>query len=332
MPARLLRRLAPLLALLAVLASACGSAESKAATVNGSVITADSIQDELKAIKANTAYRKALEKPEDQGGYGFAIGGSGKGTFNMEFSAQTLTLRVYYDLIEQDLAKRGIKVSAADEKKARSDLKSGIDQLGKGVWAKFPEAYRTRLGHQQALVTKAQDRAAKDVKPTKAEVACVSHILVTVSDTVTDAQAKAKIEDLKRQLDAGADFATLAKANSDDGSKEQGGDLGCQPEGSYVAEFEQAVQTLPLNKVSDPVKTQFGYHLIVVHSREEQTVQPDASAGQQAFSDYLLKLMCGAKTKVTVDPKYGKWDKGPCKDDQGLAKVTAPKKPATSKK
>jgi parvulin-like peptidyl-prolyl isomerase len=330
MPARLLRRLAPLLALLAVVASACGSAESKAATVNGTVITASSLQDELQAIKANPAYRKALEDP--QNGYGMSLTGSGKGTFNTEFAAQTLTLRVYYDLIERDLAKRGVKITAKDDKDARTTIKSGIDQLGKGVWAKFPADYQTRLAHQTAIIAKAQDQAGKDLKPTKAQVACVSHILIAVSDTVTDAQAKAKIEDLKRQLDAGADFATLAKANSDDGSKAQGGDLGCQPEGTYVAEFEQAVQTLPLNKVSDPVKTQFGYHLIVVHSRGEQTVQPDQTASQQAFSDYLLKLMCGAKTKVTVDPKYGTWDKAPCKGDQGLAKVTAPKKPATSKK
>ena len=328
MPARLFRRLAPLLALLAVVASACGSAEPRAATVNGNDISSASLQDELKAIKANTPYRKALEDP--QNGYGISLAGTGKGTFNTEFAAQTLTLRVYYDLIEQDLAKRGVKVSAADDKKATSGLKSQIDQLGKGVWAKFPADYQDRLGHQEAVITKAQAQATKDLKPTKAEVACVSHILVTVSDTVTDAQAKAKIEDLKRQLDAGADFAELAKANSDDGSKAQGGDLGCQPEGTYVPEFEQAVKTLPLNTVSDPVKTQFGYHLILVKSREQQTVQPDQTASQQAFSGYLLKVICGKKADVNVDPRYGTWDKAPCKGDQGLAKVTAPKKPATN--
>src|SRR3954470_12633097 len=104
MPVRLLRRLAPLLVLLAVVASACGSTEARAATVDGKDISSSSLQDELKAIKANTAYRKALEKPEAQGGYGFSIGGAGKGTFNNEFAAQTLTLRVYSDLIERDLA------------------------------------------------------------------------------------------------------------------------------------------------------------------------------------------------------------------------------------
>lgn len=156
-----------------------------------------------------------------------------------------------------------------------------------------------------------------------------SHILLRTEGKDEEA-VKAQAQSLADKARAGADFAALAKANSDDGSKDQGGDLGCQPEGTYVPEFEQAVKTLPLNTVSDPVKTQFGYHLILVKSRDQQTVQPDQAAGQQAFSTYLLKVICGADAKVSVDPRYGTWDKAPCKGDQGLAKVTAPKKPATN--
>jgi parvulin-like peptidyl-prolyl isomerase len=159
-------------------------------------------------------------------------------------------------------------------------------------------------------------------------VACVSHILISTQGR-TDAEAKAKAEDLKRQLDAGADFATLAEANSDDSSKDQGGDLGCQPEGAYVAEFEQAVQSAPLNQVTGPVKTDFGYHLILVKSRGEQEVQPDQNAVSQAFSQYLGSLLC-TKAKVTVDPRFGTWDTGGCQGGLGLPKVSAPAKPATS--
>src|SRR3954453_9017750 len=106
MPASLLRRLAPLLVLLAVVASACGSAESQAATVNGNHITASSLQDELKLIKGNKAYRGALEQS-----YGAKLAGASKGTFDSAFTAQTLTLRIYYDLIERDLATRKVKLT-----------------------------------------------------------------------------------------------------------------------------------------------------------------------------------------------------------------------------
>src|SRR5207253_2997368 len=114
------------------------------------------------------------------------------------------TLRVYYALIEQDLAKQGVKVTAADEKKARTTVKSGVDGLGKKVWSTFPVAYRDQLVHQEALISKASAEAAKDV-----QVACVSHILITL-DKRDDAAAKALAEQLKAQIDAGADFATVA--------------------------------------------------------------------------------------------------------------------------
>ncbi len=92
---------------------------------------------------------------------------------------------------------------------------------------------------------------------TQAE-ACAKHILVA-----DEATAK-KIAD---QLAAGGDFAALAKQYSQDpGSKDQGGDLGCIAPGDTVAEFDKAAFTGPLNQVQQ-VKTEYGYHLIVVTKR-----------------------------------------------------------------
>ena len=82
--------------------------------------------------------------------------------------------------------------------------------------------------------------------------------------------AEKKIKDLKAQLDKvaakdiPAKFAELAKANSACPSSAKGGDLGEFTHGQMVKEFDEAAFKLPLNKVSDPVKTQFGYHLIMV--------------------------------------------------------------------
>lgn len=88
------------------------------------------------------------------------------------------------------------------------------------------------------------------------------HILIS-TDKIGDAAAKKKIESLAAQIKAGADFGALAKANSDDqGSAVNNGDLGFAGHGVYVPEFDKALYALQPNQVSEPVKTQFGYHLI----------------------------------------------------------------------
>jgi len=77
----------------------------------------------------------------------------------------------------------------------------------------------------------------------------------------------AKIEDIKKQLDGGADFAALAKEHSDCPSKEKGGDLGTFARGQMVPEFENAAFTQEVGKVGGIVETQFGYHLIKVTAK-----------------------------------------------------------------
>lgn len=85
------------------------------------------------------------------------------------------------------------------------------------------------------------------------------------------AQAKAKIEEIKKQLDGGADFAELAKENSDCPSGQKGGDLGEFGRGQMVKPFEDAAFTQEIGKVGDIVETQFGYHLIKVTDKAEAT-------------------------------------------------------------
>src|SRR4029079_13799707 len=73
-------------------------------------------------------------------------------------------------------------------------------------------------------------------------------------------------------LSAGEDFATLAKAESDDtGSGNMGGDLNFFGHGQMVPQFEQAAFAAPVGQVTEPVKTQFGYHLILVEKHEVKT-------------------------------------------------------------
>jgi peptidyl-prolyl cis-trans isomerase C len=76
-------------------------------------------------------------------------------------------------------------------------------------------------------------------------------------------------QDLKQQIEAGADFAEIAKAHSKCPSGSQGGDLGTFRQGQMVPEFDQAVFGGQVGELQGPIKTQFGYHLLEVTSRSE---------------------------------------------------------------
>ena len=104
-----------------------------------------------------------------------------------------------------------------------------------------------------------------------------SHILVKVDAGASDedkAAAKAKIEGILAQIKEGADFAELAKANSDCPSKEEGGDLGFFGHGQMVPEFDAAAFALEEGGISDIVETQFGFHVIKKTGSKEAGVTP----------------------------------------------------------
>jgi peptidyl-prolyl cis-trans isomerase D len=110
------------------------------------------------------------------------------------------------------------------------------------------------------------------------EQAKVRHILIAVpagADAKTDAAAKAKAEDILKQIKSGGNFAELASKNSDDpGSKTQGGELGWLDPGKTVPEFDKAAFSLPIGQVSDLIKTQFGYHIMQVEDRKTAHLRP----------------------------------------------------------
>ena len=101
------------------------------------------------------------------------------------------------------------------------------------------------------------------------------HILITVDDKVKDADALARIQQIRKRLDAGEDFAKVAKETSQDpGSASNGGDLGFAGKGMFAPEFEKAMYALKVGEVSAPVKTQFGYHLIKLLEIKRPDVPP----------------------------------------------------------
>src|ERR1700677_1093822 len=106
----------------------------------------------------------------------------------------------------------------------------------------------------------------------------VRHILIAVpqrADAKTDAAAKAKADDLLKQIKAGGNFAELAQKNSDDpGSKAQGGELGWLDRGKTVPQFDKAAFSLAPGQTSDLVKTQFGYHILQVEDKKTAHLRP----------------------------------------------------------
>lgn len=103
------------------------------------------------------------------------------------------------------------------------------------------------------------------------------HILISTSNMSED-DAYNKAKDLINQLNDGADFDTLAKENSDDpGSASNGGDLGYFGKGQMVAEFEEAAFSLKVDEYTkEPVKTSYGYHIILKTGEKEKTSLEDA--------------------------------------------------------
>ena len=128
-----------------------------------------------------------------------------------------------------------------------------------------------------------------------------SHILVA---------EKAKAEELKAELDGGADFAALAAEHGTDGTKTRGGDLGWFAHGAMVPEFADAAFAMETGAVSDPVETQFGWHLILlaesrnkpVPSFEEVRGAIVAELTQQFVQSTLASLREGAEVSIADAP------------------------------
>ena len=137
---------------------------------------------------------------------------------------------------------------------------------------------------EEAKFTDLDLRAYYNAHQDQFEEAQGSHILIRFKGSsvplkpnekdLTDAEALAKAQELRTKILAGADFATIAKAESDDvGSATKGGELGTFKHGQMVPPFDKAAFSVPVGQVSEPVKTQFGYHLIKISSRTAKTFE-----------------------------------------------------------
>ncbi len=144
---------------------------------------------------------------------------------------------------------------------------------------------RSQMVPNDVELRKRYDASKEDYK--RPPSAHILHILIKVDPKASpadDAAAKAKAEGIVKQLRAGGDFAALAKANSlDPSSASNGGDMSYVDQGATVAAFDQAAFTVPLNTISDPIRTsEFGYHIIKVLDRRP--------AGYRSFEEVKSQI------------------------------------------
>lgn len=102
------------------------------------------------------------------------------------------------------------------------------------------------------------------------------HILIRLNELITENDAKLRLQQLKQRIEGGDDFAELAKGNSSDTvSAADGGSLGWVGPGDLVPQFEQIMDTLAPGEISEPFKTQFGFHIVQVLERREHDSTED---------------------------------------------------------
>lgn len=271
-------------------------------------------------------------------------------TVREEQKAQLITnllnSHVYSELPAIVISERETPVASEDAEQAEQLLGS-LEVDGVELPASFKAVANRLLVNQSAIqreleqqvqeVTDEQDREAYDVavaEPTLFEnYRCVSHILVAfnTSDTndvapeiesePTSEEVEAALNEVElvaQRMTNGEDFASVATEVSDDvGSREAGGYLGCNFEGVFVPEFEDAVFSLNVDEISEPVRTKFGYHIIRldgigvpsfenVSTQLRAELEQEASDTRAAFEELFLDA--ASRTTVVVNPEYGVWD------------------------
>ncbi|AIF42698.1 peptidylprolyl isomerase [Virgibacillus sp. SK37] len=220
------------------------------------------------------------------------------------------------------------------DKEVDKELKKMKDQLGDQFEMalqqqgfkdedQFKEVLRVSLLQEKALAD-GVDISEKEMKEKydrmKTELKA-QHILVEDEETA---------KEVKKKLDNGGDFAKLAKEYSTDGSAENGGDLGWFSTGQMVPKFEDAVYSMEKGEISDPVKTEHGYHIIKLNDKREKEdsvgeykdVKDDIrrqilneKVDPTKAQEKINKLIDDAKVDVKIDEFEGMFDKGEEKEE-----------------
>ncbi|MDQ3611037.1 MAG: peptidylprolyl isomerase [Actinomycetota bacterium] len=301
--------------LLAVLVTGCaqsGIGASTAAVVNDTQIAVEEVRQLFEVVVAQPEMAQQLEA--DDGGQ-----------LELQVQSQILTQLVTTTLLEQGAAELGIEATAEDIRRRREQIvrqlggeeafrraveQSGFssDQVREQLRAAVLQERVERRLQTSATVTDAEVREFYRANPDRYERVSARHILVR-----TPVEARRVLDRLERD----ASFAALAREVSvDEPSARQGGDLGPITPGETVPVFEEAVLGADEGEIVGPVHSRFGYHIIEVTERQEDSLaevsaeirsELEQSERQTALTDWFARL--AREARVTVNPRFGRWDR-----------------------
>jgi peptidyl-prolyl cis-trans isomerase SurA len=143
----------------------------------------------------------------------------------------------------------------------------------------------------------------------------VRHILIKLSEVLSEKDAKQKIEQIRERIINGTPFEEMARQYSEDGSASNGGDLGWVNPGDTVPLFEKTMNALATDEVSQPVLTAFGWHIIQVLDRRKQDMSEQsarfkarqeirARKAEEAYADWLRELRDRAYVELRLDDNF----------------------------
>lgn len=210
------------------------------------------------------------------------------------------------NLLTKEVEKRKIVVTDKEIKAYMEQIKSNLEPGEKlETFMKENNISKEHIALGIKVSKLVKQEAGNKAKPTPKEISKfyeenkdkfvipagvhVRHILIAFAegdDEKAKAEKKAKIEGLRKQIVGGADFAELARKNSDCPSKENGGDLGIIRKGQTVKPFEDAAFSQKINSVGPVVATEYGYHIIQVLGTNQQKTAPLEEV-KEKISNYL---------------------------------------------
>ena len=141
------------------------------------------------------------------------------------------------------------------------------------------------------------------------------HILIKLSEIMSEKEGKLKMDNIKERLDNGEKFEVLARQYSEDSTASNGGDLGWVNPGDTVPQFEKAMNELKDNQISQPIRTQFGWHIIQVIERRSQDMSKEAARlkarqeirakkADEAYQDWIRELRDRAYVELRLEDKF----------------------------
>lgn len=225
----------------------------------------------------------------------------------MQTGQDTLDNLISKKIIEQEAEKQNIQVSDAEVEK---EIKELADYYGgQDAFEQTMASYNTSMDDvKKDVVLNVQLEKLMGSKITITDEEIQKYFEANTDSFATPEQVKVshilvdseeKAQQVKQQLAAGQDFAELAKKYSTDtASKDLGGDLGMVSKGEMVEEFEKAAFALEIDQISEPVKTEFGYHIIKVS--EKNAAQPGTlEENKDEIKDILFNQ--------EMETEYSKW-------------------------